>query len=245
MLGMTTAGGQGQGGVTDIAGTIGGGIREGSLVILEGGPETGKSVMCQHIAYGILQSRSCAVAYYSTDYNSETLAEQMESMSLDTRHDLVTDRFRIYRMGSTHVLRNPQKALQLIIDHVKELPGRFKLIVIDSPSPFLSRVVAMAKMEFLHACKQLCEPDRSIVLALGSHVLEEKSLSRAYAVSDYYLKLKSQDMVLVSGHLDTRVIKTLEVVKLAGAERHWQTSFRFEIRPGIGMQILPFVQVKI
>ena len=245
MLGMMIATERGKGGITDIAETIGGGIREGSLVIVEGGPETGKSVMCQHIAYGILQTRSCAVAYYLTDHNSEALAQQMESMSLDTRHDLVTDRFRIYKMGSTDVLRNPQKALQLIIDHVKELPGRFKLVVIDSPSPFMSHVAPMIKIEFLHSCKMLCEPDRSIVLAVGTHVFEEKTLSRAFAVSDYYLKLRSQDMVLASGHLDMRIVKSLEVTKKAGAERHSQTALRFEIRPGVGIQILPFVLVKI
>jgi len=169
----------------------------------------------------------------------------MESMDMDIRHDLVTDRFRIYKMGITDVLRNAPKSLQLIIDHIKELPGRFKLVVVDSPSPFMGRVTPMVKLEFLHSCKQLCEPDRSIMLALGSHVFEEKTLGRAYSVSDYYLKLKSQDVVLVAGHLDSRIIKTLEVTKLAGMERQWQPGIKFEIRPGVGIQILPYVQIKI
>ena len=140
MLGMTTPGNSGLGGTGDIAQAIGGGIREDSLMIIEGGPETGKSVMCQHIAYGILVSRSCSVAYYSTDYNPAALAEQMESMSMEVRHDLVTDRLRIYKMGTRDVLRDAPKALQLILDHIKALPVRFKLVIIDSPSPFLSRV---------------------------------------------------------------------------------------------------------
>jgi archaellum biogenesis ATPase FlaH len=245
MLGMVSDMNFGMGGINDIAQAIGGGIRENSLMIIEGGPETGKSVMCQHIAYGILATRCCAVAYYSTDYNSETLAEQMESMSMDVRHDLVTDRFRIYKMGTRDVLRNAPKALQLILDHIKDLPGRFKLIIIDSPSLFMSRVTPITKVEFLHACKGLCKPDRSLVLALGTHVFEEKSLSRAYSVSDYYLKLKSQDMVLAAGHLDNRIIKSLEITKLAGAERHGQMSLRYEIKPASGIQILPFVQIKI
>jgi archaellum biogenesis ATPase FlaH len=245
MLGMTSAGNLGMGGINDLAQAIGGGIRESSLMIIEGGPETGKSVMCQHIAYGILVSRSCAVAYYSTDHNSETLAEQMESMSMDTRHDLVTDRFRIYKIGTRDALRDAPKALELIVGHIKELPGRFKLVVIDSPSPFMSRVTPMVKVEFLHACKGLCKPDRSLVLALGTHVFEEKTLSRAYSVSDYYIKLKSQDVVLEAGHIDTRIVKTLEVTKLAGAERQWQPAVTFEIKPTIGIQILPFVRVKI
>jgi archaellum biogenesis ATPase FlaH len=245
MLGMMTSGVRGTNGTRDIAEAIGGGIRESSLIIIEGGPETGKSVLCQHIAYGILQSKSCAVAYYSTDFNSESLAEQMESLSMDVRHDLVTDRFRIYKMGATNVLRNGQKALQLIVDHVRDLPERFKLIVVDTPSPFMSRVQPMVKVEFLHACKRLCKPDRSIVLALGTHVFEAKTLSRAYSVSDYYLRLNSQDVMLEAGHIDTRMVKTLEVTKLAGAERHMQTEIKFEIKPYIGIHILPFVQIKI
>jgi len=74
MLGITGPGIRGMGGIRDIAEAIGGGIREGSLILVEGGPGSGKSVMCQHVAYGILQSRSCAVAFYSTDHNSEALA---------------------------------------------------------------------------------------------------------------------------------------------------------------------------
>jgi archaellum biogenesis ATPase FlaH len=245
MLGMTPAGNRSMNGVSDIAEAVGGGIREGSLVIVEGGPETGKSVMCQHIAYGVLQSRSCAVAYYSTEHGAEALSEQIESMGMDVRHDLVNDRLRIYKMGSTDVLRDAQKALQLIIDHVREMPPRFKLVVIDTPSPFMSRVDTIVKLEFLHSCKELCEPDRSLIVALGSHVFEEKSLSRAVSVSDYFLKLKSQEVVIAGGHIDKRIIKVLEVTKLAGAERRWPTGLQFEIRPGVGIQMLPFIQVKI
>jgi archaellum biogenesis ATPase FlaH len=245
MLGMTTSGNSGLAGANDIAQAIGGGIREGSLMIIEGGPEAGKSVMCQHIAYGILASRSCAVAYYSTDHNPETLAEQMESMSMEVRHDLVTDRFRIYKMGTRDVLRNAPKALELILDHVKALPVRFQLVIIDSPSPFMSRVTPMVKIEFLHTCKGLCKSERSLVVALGTHVFEEKSLFRAFSVSDYYLKLRSQDIVLEAGHIDTRIVKTLEVTKLAGAERHGKAGLKFEIKPATGIQILPFVEVKI
>jgi archaellum biogenesis ATPase FlaH len=68
---------------------------------------------------------------------------------------------------------------------------------------------------------------------------------RAYAISDYYLKLKSHDSLLDIGQVDTRMIKILEVTKLGGVERYGQRGQRFEIKPHVGIQILPFVQVKI
>ncbi len=245
MLGMTTTNDPGTTGVRDIAEALGGGIREGSLVLVEGEARTGKSVLSQHIAYGVLHSKGSAVAYYSTDYNSETLADQMNSMFLDTRHDLVTDRFRIYKMGAKNVLRDAQKSLQLILDHIVELPERFKLIIVDSPSPFLTLVDQVIKVDFLQACKELGDRDLSIVLALDTHVFESKTLLRAYAMSDYYLRLRSHDMMLDTGQVDTRVIKSLEVTKMAGAERWGQERIKFEIKPRVGIQILPFVQIKV
>jgi len=246
MLGMTTTSDPGTTGVRDIAGALGGGIHEDSLVMIEGEARTGKSVLSQHIAYGVLNSKGCAVAYYSTEYNSGALVDQMESMSLDTRHELVTDRFRIYKMGSKNILRNPQKSLQLILDHIVELPERFKLIIVDSPSPFLTRVTPVIKIDFLQSCKELCDQgNRSIALAIDTHVFESKTLLRAYAMSDYYLRLRSHDALLASGQIDTRVIKNLEVTKLAGAERWGQEGIKFEIKPKVGIHLLPFVQVKI
>jgi archaellum biogenesis ATPase FlaH len=80
---------------------------------------------------------------------------------------------------------------------------------------------------------------------LNTHDFETKTLLRAYMMSDYYLKLKSKDAMLEPGQVDTRVIKLLEVTKLGGAERVGQEGIKFEIKPNIGIQILPFVQVRV
>ena len=168
----------------------------------------------------------------------------MESKALDARHDVATDRFRVFKMGAYNVQKDARKSLDIIMRHVNELPDRFKLVIIDSPSTFMARVPPTSKVDFLQACKELCIEERSVVLVLDTHVFEKKTLSRAFAMSDYYLRLKSQDMILEKGQIDTRVIKLLEVKKLAGVER-WQEGLKFEIKPVVGIQILPFVHVKI
>jgi archaellum biogenesis ATPase FlaH len=244
MLGMTTTNDPGTTGIRDIAVALGGGIKENSLMMIEGETKTGKSVLTQHIAYGVLHSRGSAIAYYSSEYGSDALIAQMESMDLETRHEVGTDRFRIYKMDTTNVLRRGEKLLKLIIEHILTLPPRFKLAIIDSPSLFMIRLSPSVKVDFLQACKELCEHDRSIILVIDTHILETKALIRAYAMSDYYLRLKSQDPLLEPGQIDTRVIKMLEVTKLGGAERRGE-GIKFEIKPNIGIQILPFVRVKV
>ena len=245
MLGMTTTSDPGTTGIKDIADTLGGGLRENSLILIEGAPKTGKSVLSQHIAYGVMSSRGSAVAYFTTSYKPEALIAQMDSMSLETRHDIATDRFRIYKVVPTEVVKEAEKTLKLIISQIAALPSRFKLVIVDSPSIFMTRLNPMVKMDFLQSCKELCDQERSIILTLDTHVFETRTLVRAHAISDYYLKLKFHDVMLDVGQVDTRIIKSLEVTKLGGVERFGQSGFKFEIKPHVGIQILPFVQVKI
>lgn len=245
MLGMTTTSDPGTTGVKDIAEALGGGIHEESLMVIEGENKSGKSVISQHIAYGILRARDTAVAFYSSDDDSDALIRRMENMALDVRQDVKMDRLRIYGISSKNDLRESEKYLKVITKHISELPERFGLVIIDSATPFMSKVNPTIKVDFLHACKELCEGKRSIVLALDSHIFEGKTLYRAYAMSDYYLQLKSNDTILDTGQVDTRIIKILTVTKLGGAERHGGEGIKFEIKPGVGIQILPFVKVKI
>ncbi len=245
MLGMTTTSDPGTTGIKDIAEALGGGLRENSLILIEGEPKTGKSVLSQHIAYGIMSSRGSAVTYFTTDYTAEALIDQMDSMSLETRHDVATDRLRIYKVIPTEFTKEAEKTLKLITSQIATLPSRFKLVVVDSPSIFMTRLQPSVKVDFLQSCKELCENERSIILTLDTHIFESRTLLRAYSISDYYLKAKSQDVMLEAGQVDTRVIKLLEVSKLGGAERMGQSGFKFEIKPYVGIQILPFVRVKI
>jgi archaellum biogenesis ATPase FlaH len=245
MLGMTTTMDSITTGVREIAESLGGGIHEGSLVLIEGEAKTGKSVLCQYIAYGLLRSRDTSIAYYTMEYGDVELIAQMDSLSLSVKQDFVTDRFRVYPLYSGSLTKNSQESLQLLISNIASLPKRFKLVMVDSVSPLIARVKPVIKVDFLQACKELCEHDRSIVLVVDRHIFETKSLYRAYAMSDYYLKLSTQDSLLQSGQLDTREMKILSVTKLAGAERYEQGDIKFEIKPDVGIQILPFVKVKI
>lgn len=244
MLTMTSTRDSGICGIKDVADAIGGGINEKSLFLIEGESGTGKSIVSQHIAYGVLNSREAKVAYYSTEHNAETLIEQMESIGLDVARDVVSDRFRVYRVGTGTIIRDPEAALQGLINHITGLPGEYQLVFFDSPSWFLNHVKPDVKLDFLYLCKEMSE-QRSIVLVLDTHVFEPDALNRAYAVSDYYLRLRSNDPFLENGQIDSRVIKKLEVTKLAGARRYDGEGFKFEIKPNVGIQILPFVKVRV
>lgn len=244
MLGMTTTMEPLVTGVNAIAETLGGGIKEGSLMLVEGEAKAGKSVFVQYVTYGVLNSKSCSVAYYVTEISADALVKNMDSISLWVRHARVTDRFRVFELGK--VFEHAQESLQSITSNISILPDRFQLTVVDSVSPFMARLSPTTKIDFLQSCKDICEQKgRSIILTMDNYVFEKKSRQRAYELSDYYLSLRSQDMLLAPGQVDSRVIKTLEVTKLAGAECHGRPPLKFEIRPKVGIQILPLIRVKV
>ncbi|MDP2931358.1 MAG: ATPase domain-containing protein [Chloroflexota bacterium] len=71
-------------GVREVDEKLGGGIPLGSLGLIEGEPDTGKSVLSQHFTYGALTSVQTSVAYYTTENTVKSLIAQMDSLSLYT-----------------------------------------------------------------------------------------------------------------------------------------------------------------
>ena len=232
-------------GVKDIAEILGGGIRAGSLVIIEGESGSGKGVLSQHLAHGALHFDDNAVAYCTSDGSFNDLIAQMDSMSLYVLHEFVTDRLRICPLSSLSTAGNGQESLELLIRYISELPPRFKLVVVDSITPFMARMNPDAKMELLQTFKELCGKERSIVLTANTHIFEKGILYRTYLMSDYYLRLRSEEMIIWSGQIENRIIKRMEVMKLRGAEQQGGEGVKFEIRPHVGIQILPFVKVRV
>ncbi len=245
MLNMTTTKDPGTSGIKNIAEALGGGIKEGSLVIIEGEPHTGKSMLCQHIAAGVLSSQGSPVAFYSHECHAYGLYKRMIAMGLDPSADITAGRLVVFKIFSRKVVREATKSLELIVNHISRLPPQFKLVVLDSPSIYISRVSPIFKTDFLQACKEMCANGRTIIMSIENHAFERKSLLRVYAMSDYYLKLRSQNAILEAGKMDVRVIKVLEVTKLCGAERWGEEGLKFEIKPGVGIQILPIMRIKI
>jgi len=239
----------------DIAEQLGVGIGRCSLVIIEGESKSGKSVLSQHFAYSALLSKKNAVAYYTTGNTENDVIAQMDSLSLNATHYLKTDRLRIYPLSPPTDYEDAERAARRPINQILELPERFNLIIVDSITPFMAPISLKSKINWLIGFKMLCNQNRSLILVANSHISENGRLLRAYIMSDcdlsacimsdYYLRLKSEEMKFYAGQrdnrvievMDNRVVKTLEVLKLRGFERQSGKNVRFEIRPGVG--ILP------
>ena len=119
-------------GSSEIDKKMGGGIPTGSLVLLEGQSDAGKSVLSQHFSHGALSAKM-SVAYYTTENTVKSLMSQMASLDLDVTDFFLCDRMRVYPLDTSSLEDDHSKlAFQILIDHLKQLPERFQLAIVDS-----------------------------------------------------------------------------------------------------------------
>ena len=215
---------------------MGGGIPIGSLTLIEGDSDAGKSVLSQHLTYGSLSS-GMGVAYYTGENTVKSLVSQMASLSLDITDYFLVDYLRIYPVQVSSKEINPDIAISLISAQMGTLPEIIKVVFIDSITNLVTHSDESGVIDFFLACKELCDKGLSIFMVVHSYAFDEKMLIRVRSLCDAHLKLRLEEV-------GERLIKVLEVSKVRNAERTTGNIISFEVEPGLGMRIIPVTKAK-
>jgi flagellar protein FlaH len=223
-------------GNTEIDKKLGGGIPIGSLVLVEGQSDAGKSVVSQHLAYGGLRSNLSA-AYYTTENTVKSLISQMESLNLDITDYFLCDRLRVYPLELAAKGTDSCQSFNALLQHFGTLPRQVSLLIIDS----LTRLVAHSDdtdiIDFFAGCKQVCDHGRTVVAVVHSYAFDNQMLIRIRSLCDAHLVLKMEQV-------GERLIKVMEVAKVRNANKTTGNIISFDVEPGIGMRIIPVSKAK-
>jgi flagellar protein FlaH len=225
-------------GVREVDEKLGGGIPIGSLGLVEGHSDAGKSVLCQHLAYGALSGGVTSVAYYSTENTVKSLINQMDSLSLFTLDHFLIDNLRIYPLTLRAEIANTDKPFKYLKRHFAALPKQFGLILVDSITLIVAHSNAVSIIDFFSACKDLCDMGRSIILVAHSYAFDEEVLSRTRSLCDAHLRIKLEQM-------GDKLVKIMEVLKVRGADSKTGESVGFEVEPKNGMHIIPVSKARV
>ena len=225
-------------GVPEVDEKLGGGIPTGSLTLIEGHSDAGKSVLCQHLAHGTLSSGQASVAYYTTENNVRSLITQMDSLSLYVLDHFLADHLRIYPLTFRGFMQDGQKPFYVLENHFSHLPKQFKLIIMDSITLLVSHSNRVSIIDFFSHCKSLCDEGRSIILVAHSYAFEEDMLARTRSLCDARFRLKLEQV-------GDRMVKLMEVLKVRGAERPTGDVVSFDIEPKLGMRIIPLAKARV
>ena len=225
-------------GIREVDEKLGGGIPIGSLGLVEGHSDAGKSVLCQHLTYGALSVSDIAVAYYTTENTVKSLVNQMDSLNLNILDHFLMDKVRVFPLSLRGDDDNTAGRFQTLLNHFEKLPGYYKLIIVDSITLLVAHSDQVANVDFFSACKNLCDQGRTILLVAHSYAFDEEVLSRSRSLCDAHFRVRLEQM-------GDRLVKILEVLKVRDADRPTGDVVTFEVEPKVGMRIIPMSKAKV
>lgn len=215
---------------------MGGGLPAGSLTLIEGGNDTGKSVIAQQLMWGALQ-QGFIFANYTTENTIRSLLKQMDSLSLDVSDYFVFGNLKIYPIQVEGLrIEEDTPFLDYITADIKAKPA--DVILIDSLTVFVTDTSERDIINFFTSCKNICDTGKTIMLTAHTFAFSEDLLTRVRSICDAHLSLKKEEV-------GERLVKTLEVAKIRGAQKTTGNIIAFEVEPQFGVRIIPVSRAKL
>jgi flagellar protein FlaH len=220
-------------GHSEIDKRLGGGIPVGSLTLIEGQSDAGKSVLSQQMMWGALNSKH-RVILFTTENTVKSMHSQMESLGLSILDGLLLGWVKIFQVEPSKM--KTMNSFETIITGIKAYPT-FKLIIVDSLTPVIAHTSLDQIIDYFEQCKKLCDGGRTIINVAHTYAFDEQVLIRIRSVCDAHLRLRIEEV-------GDKLVKVLEVAKVRGADKSTGNIMSFDVDPGIGMRIMPLGRAK-
>lgn len=217
-------------GQPDLDAKLGGGIPYGSLTLLDGQSDSGKSVVSQQIIWGSLQS-GLRATLYTTENTPKSFVRQMRSLNLDIMDYLLLGRLNIYPIAANKNRLTPEQVFARMVGSVKN-NEHVDLVVIDSLTTFVTRTSWDATATFFEHAQELCADNRSMIIVSSTYAFDETTMARLRSMCDAHLQLRVEEV-------GDQLVKVLEVNKIRGASKNTGNIVTFDVEPNIGMKIIP------
>lgn len=214
---------------------LGGGIPTGSLVLVEGQSDSGKSVLIQQMLWGSLKGGFTATLL-TTENTVKSLVRQMQSLNQDVTDYILLGKLKVYPLKPMQGKIRWERTLQDLLSAIRSQKKQ-DMVAIDSITSFIVHSPPEEVIAFFEECKSVCNDGVTIIVAAHSHAFSESLLVRIGSLCDAHLHLGIESM-------GERVVRVLLVSKVRGADQSTGNIVSFDVEPGWGMRIIPFTKAK-
>ncbi len=209
---------------------LGGGIPLGTLTLVEGEPDSGKSVLTQQLLWGSLH-HGCTAMIFTTESTMRSLVSQMDSLNLGILDHLLLSRLRIYPIDAKKTRRSLTHGLMPLLNYCATRGT--DLAVVDSITYYLTHASMEEVITFFEDCKALTGMGMSVMCIAHSYAFDQNVMIRLGSMCDCHLKLRIETM-------GAKMVKMLEVLKVRGAQQKTGNIVSFDVEPGLGMKVIPY-----
>lgn len=214
-----------------------GGIPSGSLCLLEGVNDSGKSIFLQQIIWGAL-NQDKTVLFLTTEKTSKEVLNQMESLKRGVSDYFIIGRSKIFEINAGYVEENPrlsESLLQVLLECIQRCEE--ELVLIDSLTIFAVNASENAVLNFFTECVKLCDRGKTILISVHGYAFSQAVLYRLRSVCSACLELRIEQV-------GDQWIKTMEIQKLRGARKTTGNLLSFDVDSEFGLKIIPVSKIK-
>lgn len=216
----------------DLDSKMGGGVPFGSLTLIEGDSGAGKSVLAQQLMHGSLVD-GYKLSLFTSENSVKSLVKQMRSLNLSILDYLLLDRLRVFPIETSRLGKDAPLTL---LNAMRQEQGR-ELIFVDSLTASIPQSSDKEVLGFFEDSKRLCADGTTVLVIVHSHGLTRELLARIRSLCDAHLQLRTEEV-------GNKLVKTLEVTKVRGAEQTTGNIISFEVEPGWGIRVIPINKAK-
>ncbi len=210
--------------------SLGGGMPNNSLVLIEGEDGAGKSILVQRLAYGLLEHQK-NVTYISTELNTRGFLEQMASLSYDVKFYLLDGQLMFVPMfpfmGNTKLQEN-------FLDKLLKTKRIFdnEIIIFDTISFLLVRDSISQEKSFyvINMLKKLNNMNKTIIFCVDPAHLNEKFLTLIRSVADIYFNVEIRTFA-------GNILRVINVKRFKRPSDYIMDTIPFKVEPGRGLAI--------
>lgn len=148
---------------------LGGGLPIGSLTLIEGQSDAGKSVLCQQMIWGSLKS-NYKVVVFTSENSAKSLVKQMDSLGLGILDYMLLGNIKVYSMKPSEIKLNAGKTFDTILDTIGKR-STFQLTILDSLTPIVSNTNDSELLSYFERCKTFCDQNRTIINVIHTYAV--------------------------------------------------------------------------
>ncbi|MGM0398062.1 MAG: ATPase domain-containing protein [Halobacteriota archaeon] len=226
---------------------LGGGIPQGSIVLIEGDYGAGKSALSQRFSYGLCDQGS-SVTLLSTELTVRGFIDQMHSLDYGVEEHLLDERLlflhadvdtggNALRGGDDNTDR--KKLLKRLMEAEAMWDG--DVIVIDTfdailrNDPNFEALVRQneerqAALEIISFFRDIVTQGKVIVLTVDPSTVDEEAIGPFRSIADVFLELQMAEV-------GNDVRRSIQVRRFAGMGEQVGDSVGFSVRSGTGIVI--------
>jgi len=209
-----------------------------SLCLVEGGNDTGKSVLLQQLSWDAL-CNGLKVSYITTEGATKVLLNQFNSLSFTVSSYFINGKLKIIELHTKKLKWNRGVAyylLELIVYYISK--AHMDLFVIDSLTPIIAESEEKDVLNFLTRLRNITGTlSKSIFFSLHPFIVSKELLTRIRAIVDGHIILKIVDY-------KGKIVRTINISKMRGATKTQEKIIAFEVVPAQGIKPLPFSSAK-